>query len=90
MLRVLIFLVSLGARALRAICRCRADLVMENLALRSNWQGYAERESCHTSAILSDESRCNVESVIIVELYIIVALPRVGGLHHRHEWREAA
>ena len=34
MLRVLIFLVSLGARALRALCRRRADLVMENLALR--------------------------------------------------------
>ncbi len=34
MLRVLIFLVSLGARGLRAICRRRADLVMENLALR--------------------------------------------------------
>ena len=34
MLRVLIFLVSLGTRALRTICRRRADLVMENLALR--------------------------------------------------------
>ncbi len=34
MLRVLIFLVSLGVRALRAMCRRRADLVIENLALR--------------------------------------------------------
>ena len=34
MLRVLMFLVSLGARALQAICRRRADLVIENLALR--------------------------------------------------------
>jgi len=34
MLRVLIFFVSLGARALRAMCRRRADLVIENLALR--------------------------------------------------------
>ena len=34
MLRVLIFLVSLGARALRAMCRCRVDLVIENLTLR--------------------------------------------------------
>ncbi len=34
MLRVLIFLVSLGARAIRAMCRRRADLVIENLALR--------------------------------------------------------
>jgi len=34
MLRVLIFLVSLGARALRAMWRRRADLVIENLALR--------------------------------------------------------
>ena len=34
MLRVLIFLVSLGARAARAFCRRRADLVIENLALR--------------------------------------------------------
>ncbi len=34
MLRILIFLVTLGARALRAMCRGRADLVIENLALR--------------------------------------------------------
>ena len=34
MLRVLIFLVSLGTRAIRAMCRRRADRVIENLALR--------------------------------------------------------
>ena len=34
MLRVVIFLVSIGARAIRAICHRRADLVIENLALR--------------------------------------------------------
>jgi len=34
MLRVLVFFVSVGTRALRAICRRRADLVIENLALR--------------------------------------------------------
>ena len=34
MLRVLIFLISLGARAIRAMCRRRDDLVMENLVLR--------------------------------------------------------
>ncbi len=34
MVRVLIFVVSFGARALRAMCRRRADLVIENLALR--------------------------------------------------------
>ena len=34
MLRVLIFPVTLGSRALRAMCRHRADLVIEDLALR--------------------------------------------------------
>ena len=34
MLHILIFLVSLSARAIRAVCRRRADLVIENLALR--------------------------------------------------------
>ena len=34
MLRVVIFLVSLGVRATRAICRRRAELVIENLTLR--------------------------------------------------------
>ena len=34
MLRVLIFIISFGAQAIRAIFRCRADLVIENLALR--------------------------------------------------------
>ncbi len=34
MLRLFVFLVSLGAHAIRAICRRRVDLVIENLALR--------------------------------------------------------
>jgi hypothetical protein len=34
MLDAVIFLVSLGARAIMAICRRRGDLVLENLALR--------------------------------------------------------
>ncbi len=34
MLRVLIVLVSLGAHTIRAMCRRRADLVIENVALR--------------------------------------------------------
>jgi len=34
MLHVLVFVVSLGARAIRVMCRRRADLVIENLALR--------------------------------------------------------
>lgn len=34
MIRLLVFVVSLGARAVRAILRSRADLVIENLALR--------------------------------------------------------
>ena len=35
MLDVVVFLVSLGVRAIRAMCRRRADLVLENVAL---WQ----------------------------------------------------
>ena len=34
MLRILVFLVSLGTRVVRAVCRRKADLVLENLALR--------------------------------------------------------
>ncbi len=34
MLRVLFFLISLGAGVIRAMCRRRADLVLENLVLR--------------------------------------------------------
>ena len=34
MLNVGVFLVSLGVRAIRAMCRRRADLVLENVALR--------------------------------------------------------
>ena len=34
MLHILIFLISVGARAVRTMCRRRADLVLENLALR--------------------------------------------------------
>jgi len=49
MLHVLVFVVSLGARAIRAMCRRRADLVIENLALRqvtalkSSWPARASR-----------------------------------------------
>ena len=34
MFKVLIFVISVGARAIRAMCRRRAELVLENLALR--------------------------------------------------------
>ncbi len=34
MVRLLIFLISLGVRAISAMCRSRADLVIENVALR--------------------------------------------------------
>ena len=34
MLNVVVFLVSLGVRVIRAMCRRRADLVLENVALR--------------------------------------------------------
>ena len=34
MLNVVVFVVSLGVRAIRAMCRRRADLVLENVALR--------------------------------------------------------
>ena len=34
MLRLIVLLVSLGARAIRAMCRRRADLMLENLALQ--------------------------------------------------------
>ena len=34
MFQILIFIISLGARAIRTMCRRRADLVLENLALR--------------------------------------------------------
>ena len=34
MFDVIVFLVSLGVRVIRAMCRRRADLVLENVALR--------------------------------------------------------
>ena len=175
MLRVLIFLVSLGSRAIRAMSRRRADLVNENLALwqqvtalkkgrppasarghRPSILGCASnlvarmgeplirRQRRHGRAVesgsiptildkdLADAIRCHrelLEHVVVlsdghfirlVRSYIsyyhedrchlglskdtpnaraitprpsptarVVALRRVGGLHHRYEWREA-
>ena len=40
MLQILIFIVSLGARAIRTMCRRRADLVLENLALRQQMTAF--------------------------------------------------
>ena len=54
MLRVLIFLVSLGARVVRAMCRRRADIVMENLALR---QQVMALEQEHLRPPLDDADR---------------------------------
>ncbi len=54
MLRVLIFLVSLGACVVRALCRRRADLVMENLALR---QQVTARSGRSASGHLDDADR---------------------------------
>ena len=49
MLHILIFLVSLSARAIRAMCRCRADLVIENLALRQQVTRAQERAPAPTA-----------------------------------------
>ena len=48
MLRVLVFLVSLGTRALQGVCRRRANLVMENLALRQQVTAL-KKERPHTA-----------------------------------------
>lgn len=40
MLQILIFIVSLGARAIRTMCRRRADLVLENLTLRQQMMAF--------------------------------------------------
>ena len=158
MLRTLIFLVSLGARLIRAIFRRRADLdtgrasraratrdglaSLERFAdssrrwhktaggsrrtsYRSPWQnGTAEhwigsyRREMHEHVVVLSESRHLVRlASALIDSYHedrchlgldkdspnerpvesrpsptaeVVALPRVGGLHHRYEWREAA
>ncbi len=51
MLRILIFLVSLGARAVRAICRCRADLEI------GTQQRHSERKSHHAATVTRGQSR---------------------------------
>ena len=114
---VLIFLVSLGARAPRVIWRRRADFVMENLALRrqvtalkkgrprpllddidqvKRWVAFLRSHKDEIAAM----DLFTVPTVSLRLLYGItlrpsltarvVAMPRVGGLHHRYEWCEAA
>ena len=45
MIRLLVFVVSLGARAVRAILQSRADLVIENLALRQQVASLMDKRS---------------------------------------------
>ena len=54
MLRALIFLVTLGDRVVRAMCRRRADLVMENLVLQ---QQVAELNKQRPRPTLDDTDR---------------------------------
>jgi len=56
MLRVLIFVVSLGARALRAMGRRRADLVIENLALKQQVTALKKERPAHGSTTSTELS----------------------------------
>ena len=47
MLDVVVFLVSLGVRVIRAMCRRRADLVLENVALRQQVTALKKERPVH-------------------------------------------
>ena len=49
MLNVVVFLVSLGVRAIRAMCRRRADLVLENVGFAAASDGAEERAPTPTA-----------------------------------------
>jgi len=109
MLRLLIFLVTLGVHALRAIFRTREGLLLENLALRQQvaalkkerprpvlddvdrafWISYYHADRCHLGLDKDAPDRRPVTTRPSATAKV-VALPRVGGLHRRYEWREAA
>jgi hypothetical protein len=76
MFRLVLFFVSLGGWAIRAVFLSRSELVAENLALR--------QQVC---ALKRERPRPPLDNV---DLAFWVARPRVGGLQHRYEWREAA
>ena len=89
MLQILIFFISVGTRVIRTMCRRRADIVLENLALRQQVTAL-KKERPRPS--LDDMDRANLRAVTRRPSSIanVIALPRVGGFHHRYEWRDAA
>ncbi|MBM4318454.1 MAG: hypothetical protein FJ125_00480 [Deltaproteobacteria bacterium] len=57
--------------------------------LMSDYISYYLRDRCHLS-LGKDAPEMRPVLVRPTEGGRVVALPRVGGLHHRYEWRDAA
>jgi len=57
--------------------------------LMSDYVSYYLRDRCHLS-LGKDAPEMRPVLARPTEGARVVALPRVGGLHHRYEWRDAA
>ena len=55
MLHVLVFLVALHARVIRAMCQRRADLVIENVALRQRVTALKPERPAHRSMTRTEQ-----------------------------------
>jgi hypothetical protein len=56
MFQILIFIISIGARAIRAMCRHRSDLVLENLALQQQVTALKKERPDHRSKKWTEHS----------------------------------
>ena len=65
MLRVLVFLVSLGARAIRTMCRRWADLMIEHLADTAPRYLIFDRDSIFSSTVVEFIKAMGTKSVRI-------------------------
>ena len=90
-MRPLLQFLTTVIRSLFALCRNRQEQAIVELALRHLLQEYIEyynAERVHTS--LGDAPAGRSTDARPSDRARVVGLPRVGGLHHRHIWREAA
>ena len=84
MLRLIVILFH----AVRALFQSRSELAVENLALRREVAVLKAKRSRPRLSIMDRAFWVALRRVS--EDAKLVSLSRVGGLHHRYEWRDAA
>ena len=80
MLDVVVFLVSLGVRVIRAMCRRRADLALENVALRQQVTALKKERPRPPVPSIYSSARTELAKLLIYGLFRKIRVLAQDGL----------